>query len=47
MRERMKKLALPAMLVGVALTALTLIFPQIGFLEWITLIPLFLGAFVY
>ena len=47
MRERMKKLALPAMLIGAALTALTLIFPQFGFLEWITLIPLFLGAFVY
>ena len=35
------------MLVGAALTALTLIFPKVGFLEWITLIPLFLGAFVY
>lgn len=47
MRERFEKFALPAMLTGVALTALTLIFPQIGFLEWITLIPLFLGTFVY
>ena len=47
MCEQYKKIALPAMLVGVALTALTLIFPQVGFLEWITLIPFFLGAFVY
>ncbi len=47
MCERYKKIALPAMLIGVALTALTLIFPKIGFLEWITLIPFFLGAFCY
>ena len=47
MREKMHKLAFPAMLIGALLTALTLIFPKIGFLEWITLIPLFLGAFIY
>ena len=47
MRERTKKFALPAMLVGAVLTALTLIFPKIGFLEWITLIPLFWGTFFY
>ena len=47
MCEQYKKIALPAMLVGVTLTALTLIFPQIGFLEWITLIPLFIGTFIY
>ncbi len=47
MCEQYKKIALPAMLIGVALTALTLIFPQIGFLEWVTLVPLFLGAFVF
>ena len=47
MCEQYKKIALPAMLISVALTALTLIFPQIGFLEWISLIPLFLGATVY
>ena len=35
------------MLISVALTALTLIFPKVVFLEWITLIPFFLGAFVY
>ena len=33
MRERFEKIALPTMLIGVALTALTLIFPKIGFLE--------------
>lgn len=47
MCERYRKIALPAMLISVAFTALTLIFPKYGFLEWITLIPLFLGAFVY
>ena len=47
MRKRLEKFALPAMLVGVALTALTLIFPKIGFLQWVTLIPFFLGAFAY
>ncbi len=47
MREQYKKIALPAMLIGVIFTALTLIFPKIGFLEWITLIPFFLGAFIY
>lgn len=47
MSEQYKKTALPAMLIGVGLTALTLIFPQIGFLEWISLIPFFLGAFAY
>ena len=47
MCEQYRKIALPAMLIGVMLTALTLIFPKIGFLEWITLIPLFLGTFVY
>ncbi len=47
MRERFEKIALPTMLIGVALTALTLIFPKIGFFEWITLIPFFVGTFVY
>ena len=47
MYEQCKKKALPAMLISVAITALTLIFPQIGFIEWISLIPLFLGAFAY
>ena len=30
---------------GAMLTALTLVFPTVGFLEWITMIPLFLGVF--
>ena len=47
MCEQYKKIALPAMLISVVLTALTLIFPQIGFLQWFTLIPLFLGVFAY
>ena len=47
MYEKYRKYALPLMLLGVALTALTLIFPKIGFLEWFTLIPFFWGAFAY
>ena len=47
MRKRFEKFALPIMLIGVALTALTLIFPKIGFLEWMTLIPFFVGTFAY
>ncbi len=47
MFEQYRKKALPAMLISVVVTALTLIFPKIGFLEWISLVPLFLGAFVY
>ena len=47
MGEQYKKIALPAMLISVALTAFMLIFPQIGFLQWVTLIPFFWGAFVF
>ena len=36
---------LPYLLLGAVLTAFTLIFTQIGFLEWITLIPLMIGAY--
>ena len=39
MCEQYRKIALPAMLIGVMLTALTLIFPKIGFLEWVTMVP--------
>ena len=35
------------MLISMVLTALTLIFPKLGFLEWISLIPFFLGVFIY
>lgn len=36
---------LPLLLVGAVLTALTLIYPQIGLLEWLTMIPLCAGAY--
>ena len=36
----------PVMLIGSAiLTGLTLVFPILGFLEWITMIPLFLALY--
>ncbi len=47
MYERYKRFAFPLLLIGAALTALTLTFPKIGFLEWFTLIPLYLGVFHY
>lgn len=40
-----KKYVFPFLMLGAALTALTLIFPQFGFLEWGTMIPLFIGAY--
>ncbi len=42
------KLGTPYLLytvIGAILTALTLVFPRVGFLEWITMIPLFLGVY--
>ena len=36
---------LPFLLLGAALTALTLIFPTVGFLEWVTMVPLLIGAY--
>ncbi|MBR2019511.1 MAG: apolipoprotein N-acyltransferase [Clostridia bacterium] len=36
---------MPYLLLGAAFTALTLIFPQIGLLEWITMIPLMIGVY--
>ena len=42
-----KRYALPLLLGGGALlTALTLVFPQAGFLEWVTMVPLLDGAFL-
>ncbi len=35
---------LPWLILGAVLTALTLIFPEVGILEWLTMIPLVLGA---
>lgn len=40
-----REYVLPLLLCGAALTALTLIFPQIGFLEWISMVPLFIGVY--
>ena len=40
-----KKYVFPFLMLGAVLTALTLIFPQFGFLEWGTMIPLFVGAY--
>ncbi|MBQ8415921.1 MAG: apolipoprotein N-acyltransferase [Clostridia bacterium] len=45
MIPKSKKYALPFLLLGAALTALTLIFPQVGFLEWGTMIPIFIGTY--
>lgn len=36
---------LPLLLAGAVLTALTLIFPTLGILEWLTMIPLMIGAY--
>ena len=35
---------LSLMFIGAVLTALTLVFPQLGLLEWVTMIPLIIGA---
>lgn len=41
------KCAVPLLLcTGAVFTALTLVFPQIGFLEWISMIPVIAGAFL-
>lgn len=45
MLKQWLKKPLPLMLLGAALTALTLVFPSLGALEWLTVIPLFLGVF--
>ena len=36
---------LSLMTVGAILTALTLVFPAVGILEWVTMIPIFIGAY--
>ncbi len=36
---------LASLLIGAVLTGLTLVFPVIGFLEWITMVPLIWGAY--
>ncbi len=45
MNMKQKTYILPYLIVGGLLTGLTLVFPQIGFLEWLTMIPIFLGAY--
>ncbi len=45
MNQNRKKRALPYLLLGAILTSLTLTFPKLGFLEWFTMIPLFVGAY--
>ena len=46
MTEQMQsKLVLPMLLCGAVLTALTLVFPRVGLLQWITMIPLAAGLF--
>ena len=42
---RIASMCLPLMLLGALLTGATLVFPVIGFLEWFTMIPIFLGVF--
>ena len=43
--ERENNRILPYLLAGAVLTGLTLVLPQIGFLEWLTMIPLFIGVY--
>ncbi len=45
MKEHHSTLILPYLLLGSALTALTLIFPQIGIFEWLTMVPLMIGVY--
>jgi len=45
MRERLLHARLPWLLLGAVLTGLTLIFTALGFLEWVAMIPLFIGAY--
>ncbi len=40
-----KKYVLPYLILGAILTGFTLVLPQVGFLEWVTMIPLFIGAY--
>ncbi len=45
LKMHVSKLCLPVMLLGALLTGFTLVFPVLGFLEWFTMIPIFLGVF--
>lgn len=41
--KRLLGMRLPLLLAGAILTGFTLVFPSLGFLEWFTLIPVFIG----
>ena len=45
MSEFLSRARLPLLLFGAVLTGFTLVFPSVGFLEWITMIPIFIGAY--
>ena len=45
MEFQKRKFCLPYLLAGAFLTGLTLVFPQLGFLEWMSMIPIFLGVY--
>ena len=45
MKSRYCRNQLPWLIVGAVLTALTLVFPVLGFLEWFSLIPLYIGLY--
>lgn len=45
MEQAERKYILPYLIAGAVLTGLTLALPQIGFLEWLTMIPIFMGAY--
>ena len=43
--KKNNKLVLPFLIIGAVLTGFTLIFVKLGFLQWVTMIPLFVGAY--
>jgi hypothetical protein len=45
MKDKNARRQLPLLLLGAVLTALTLIYPVIGILEWVTMIPILIGAY--
>ncbi len=44
-KNRLSQSCLPMILIGSVLTAFTLIFPQVGLLEWLTMIPFCAGVY--
>ncbi len=45
MKDRYCSKQLPWLLSGAVLTALTIVFPVLGFLEWVSMIPLLIGVY--